>query len=55
MPTLTTYIKSLVITAVIALVGGGLFLYSGLYPMGADVPHNRLTYWLLETLRKVPH
>lgn len=52
MSTLTTFIKSLVITAVIVLVGGGLFLYSGLYPMGADVPHNRLTYWLLETLRE---
>ena len=52
MPTLTAYIKSLVVTAVIVLVGGGLFLYSGLYPMGADVPHNRLTYWLLETLRE---
>jgi mono/diheme cytochrome c family protein len=52
MPTLTAYIKSLVITAVIVLVGGGLFLYSGLYPMGADVPHNRVTYWLLETLRE---
>lgn len=52
MPTLTSYIKSLVIITVIALVGGGLFLYSGLYPMGADVPHNRLTYWLLETLRE---
>lgn len=52
MPTLTDYIKSLVITAVIVLVGGGLFLYSGLYPLGADVPHNRVTYWLLETMRE---
>lgn len=52
MPTLTAYIKSLAITAIIALVGGGLFLYSGLYPMGADAPHNQLTYWLLETLRE---
>ena len=52
MPTLTTYIKCLVVTAVIALAGGGLFLYSGFYPMGADVPHNQLTYWLLETLRE---
>lgn len=52
MPTLTATIKSLVIIAVIALMGGGLFLYSGIYPMGADVPHNRLTYWLLETLRE---
>tara|TARA_R110001599_G_scaffold351965_2_gene585344 strand:+ start:3641 stop:4147 length:507 start_codon:yes stop_codon:yes gene_type:complete len=28
------------------------FLYSGFYPMGADVPHNSLTYWVLETLRE---
>lgn len=52
MLTLSTYIKSLLLTAVIALVGAGLFLYSGLYPIGADVSHNRLTYWLLETLRE---
>lgn len=52
MLTPTAFIKSLVLTAVIALVGGGLFLYSGIYPMGADVPHNRLTYWLLETFRE---
>ena len=52
MQTLTATIKGLLITAVIALVGGGLFLYLGTYPMGADVPHNRLTYWLLETLRE---
>jgi len=31
---------------------GGAFIYSGIYPMGADVPHNKLTYWLLETLRE---
>jgi mono/diheme cytochrome c family protein len=52
MPTLTAFIQSLLITVVISLVGGGLFIYSGLYPMGADAPHNRLTYWVLETLRE---
>lgn len=31
---------------------GGVFIYSGIYPMGADVPHNKLTYWMLETLRE---
>lgn len=31
---------------------GFAFLYSGLYPMGADSPHNSLTYWALETLRE---
>ena len=34
-----------------AAIGLGV-LYSGIYPMGADVPHNRLTFWVLETLRE---
>jgi hypothetical protein len=33
-------------------VVGGDFIYSGMYPMGAEVPHNKLGYWLLETLRE---
>lgn len=52
MPTFTAFIKSLFIIAIIGLIGGGLFIYSGLYPMGADVPHNKLSYWMLETLRE---
>lgn len=52
MPTLTAFIKSLLIATVIGLLGGGVFIYSGLYPIGADVPHNKLSYWLLETLRE---
>lgn len=52
MPTLTAFIKSLLIATVIGLVCAGLFIYSGLYPIGADVPHNKLSYWLLETLRE---
>ena len=52
MPSLTAFIKSLFIATVIGLVGAGLFIYSGLYPIGADVPHNKLSYWLLETLRE---
>ncbi|NQZ50892.1 MAG: cytochrome c [Moritella sp.] len=27
------------------------FLYSGLFPMGADNKHNAFTFWVLETLR----
>ena len=46
------YIKSIALIAAIFLVGGGLFLYSGYFPMGADVPHNQLTHKLLETLRE---
>lgn len=52
MPHLKDYIKSLVLTAAILLIAGGIFIYSGLYPIGADVPHTRLTYWLLETMRE---
>jgi len=44
--------KCLLIAAVLTMVGGLAFLYSGLYPMGADVPHNSLTFWALETLRE---
>lgn len=44
--------KCLLVTVGITIVGGIAFLYSGLYPMGADVPHNALTYWGLETLRE---
>ncbi len=28
-----------------------VFVYSGFYSVGADVPHNKVTYWLLETIR----
>lgn len=42
----------LAVLAVLGGLGGVGFLYSGLYPMGADVPHNRLTYWVLEILRE---
>lgn len=46
------YLKSLVMLAVFALLAGGLFIYSGVYPMGADSRHHPVTYWLLETLRE---
>lgn len=52
MPTFTAFIKSMFIISAVGLIGGGLFIYSGLYPMGADVPHNKLSYWMLETLRE---
>ena len=40
---------ALAIIAALALFG---FIYSGIYPIGADVPHARLTALLLETLRE---
>jgi mono/diheme cytochrome c family protein len=36
----------------IIFLGAIAFLYSGIYPMGADSPHFRVTYWVLETLRE---
>ena len=45
-------VKAGVCFVVLAAVIGLGVLYSGIYPMGADVPHNRLTFWVLETLRE---
>lgn len=45
-------LKYLLFIAAVFLVVGVAFVYSGVYPMGADVPHNKLTYWLLETARE---
>ncbi len=39
----------ILILAVLALLG---FVYSGAYPIGADVPHTGLVYKLLDTLRE---
>ncbi len=45
--------KTFILTAIAVVAIGGLsFIYSGLYPIGADVPHTKLTFWVLETLRE---
>ena len=36
----------------VSLVLGLGFIYSGLYPMGADDQHTKLTHWALETMRE---
>lgn len=45
-------LKCLIGGVVVVTAVGVAVLYSGWYPMGADVPHSRLTYWVLETLRE---
>ena len=45
-------VKWLLLTSTAALLAVAAFIYAGIYPMGADVPHNRITYWLLETVRE---
>lgn len=47
-----TSLKTLAVAAVLAVLGALAFLYSGLYPIGADNKHYKLTYWALETLRE---
>ncbi len=47
MKTLTT----IVLTLVVLSIGGLLFIYSGAYNMGADVPHWPLTHKMITTLR----
>ena len=48
----TGCIKRVTVFASIMLFGAVAFIYSGLYPMGADIPHFQATTWVLETLRE---
>ena len=45
-------IKIVATIASVAFIGVATFVWSGLYPIGADMPHYRVTHWLLETLRE---
>ena len=48
------HLPSLPFVAVAAAFAAGLlgaFLYTGLYDVGADAPHSRFVYWMLDTLR----
>ncbi len=45
------YIKYLSISLLVAILVALSFIYSGLYPIGADNKHNGFTFWVLETLR----
>lgn len=47
-----TLVKWLLLIGAAALLAGAAFIYTGLYPMGADVPHYKITHWLLETTRE---
>lgn len=44
--------RCLALAAALLILGSTAFIYSGIYPMGADTPHNALTYKALETLRE---
>lgn len=44
-------IKLLIALAVLFVAGLGMYIYLGDYPIGADVPHSGLVFWLLATMR----
>jgi mono/diheme cytochrome c family protein len=44
-------IRILLTLVILLTLGGAAFVWSGAYPIGADVPHWPLTFKLLETLR----
>src|SRR5438128_7828580 len=46
-----TILATLAITFAIVLIGGAVFVYSGVYDIGATAPHWRITHWVLETVR----
>lgn len=45
-------LKHFLIFSTLGVAGGVGFIYSGLYPMGADDQHSKPVYWALETLRE---
>ena len=45
-------LKTCVLLAIMGLLGGGVFLYSGVYDIGADAPHFPVVFALLETFRE---
>lgn len=47
-----TTLKTIILLIAIFIIAGLGFIYSGVFPIGADNRHSALTYWLLETTRK---
>lgn len=45
-------LKIVAVLAAVGLVGALAMIYSGVYPIGADVPHTKAVFWALETLRE---
>jgi hypothetical protein len=44
-------IASIIITALVVLLGGFAAIYAGFYDVAATEPHSPATSWLLETAR----
>jgi mono/diheme cytochrome c family protein len=46
-----TVIASILVAALVALLGGFAVIYAGIYDVAATEPHSPVTSWLLETVR----
>ena len=44
--------KTLLVLGAAGLIGGLLFIYSGVFNVAADDPHTKPFYWLMETVRE---
>ena len=44
-------ILTLVVAAIVGAAGGAAFLFSGVYDIGADVPHTKPVFWLIDHFR----
>ena len=51
MRTLKISVITLLLAGLVATVAGVIFIYSGEYPIGADIAHSRPVFWLLKTTR----
>lgn len=47
-----TLVKTALFLLLLAILGAGIFLWSGTYNPGADSPHWKLTYTLMQTARE---
>ena len=47
----TEHMMTVVIVLIVIVLGYGVFAWSGLYNIGADAPHWRLTYAMMQTVR----
>jgi mono/diheme cytochrome c family protein len=52
MKTSATIATTVVATLVVAALAAGVFIHSGLYDIGADSPHTKPVYTLMQTLRE---
>lgn len=49
---MTKLIVTILLLSIAALAGSAGFIYSGIYDVGADVPHGKVAGWLLSTVSR---